>query len=105
MAVPPHSRPGVVYEIVDIPPGCELNKLREFCNRLAQNHVPSLKTASDRLEEENGEDVVVGNSNENIAQEEKMELLLLIEETHSRNLSKYLSIKRRLHLEKDIFFN
>ena len=60
-----------MYEIVDIPPGCELNKLREFCSRLAQNHVPSLKTASDKLEEENGEDVVVGNSNENIAQEEK----------------------------------
>ena len=71
MALPPHSRPGVVYEIVDIPPGCELNKLREFCSRLAQDHIPSLKTASNRLEEENGEDVVVGNSNENIAQEEE----------------------------------
>ena len=66
MAVPPHSRPQVVYEIVDIPPGCELNKLREFCSRLAQDHIPSLKTASDKLEEESADD-----SNENIAQEEE----------------------------------
>ena len=66
MAVAPHSRPQVVYEIVDIPPGCELNKLREFCSRLAQDHIPSLKTASDKLDEENGDD-----SNENIAQKEE----------------------------------